>query len=59
MTYEEISKKLYLSDDEAIFSDEDDEGWETDSEMDEQQKMLMEFLQKKAEEEKDFIIDYE
>ena len=35
MTYEDITKKLYLSDDEGIFSDEDDEGWETESEMDE------------------------
>jgi hypothetical protein len=61
MTYDEVTKKLYLSDgDEGIFSDEEDgEGWETESEMDEQQKQLMEFLQKKQEEEKDFIIDYD
>jgi hypothetical protein len=38
MTYEDITKKLYMSDDEAIYSDEEDGEWETDSEehMDEQ-----------------------
>ena len=29
-TYDDITKKLYMSDDEGIFSDEDEEGWETD-----------------------------
>jgi hypothetical protein len=49
-----------MSDDEGIFSDEDDEGWESEeAELDENQKKLMAFLQKKAEEEKDFIIDYD
>lgn len=48
-----------MSDDEGIFSDEDEEGWESEEEMDEQQKLFFDFLQKKAEEEKDFIIDYE
>jgi hypothetical protein len=38
LTYENITKKLYLSDgEEGIFSDEDDEGWESEEEMDEQQ----------------------
>eukprot|EP00350_Pseudokeronopsis_sp_OXSARD2_P003878 CAMPEP_0170552962 /NCGR_PEP_ID=MMETSP0211-20121228/10855_1 /TAXON_ID=311385 /ORGANISM="Pseudokeronopsis sp., Strain OXSARD2" /LENGTH=261 /DNA_ID=CAMNT_0010861053 /DNA_START=198 /DNA_END=983 /DNA_ORIENTATION=+ len=60
ITYEEVTKKLYMSDEEGIFSDEDgDEEWESEEEMDEQQKMLMEFLEKKAQEEKDFIIDYD
>lgn len=59
LTYEDITKKLYMSDDEGIFSDEDEEGWDSEEEMDEQQKLFYEFLQKKAEEEKDFIIDYE
>lgn len=51
-----------MSDEEGIFSDEDEEeSWESesDAELDENQKKLMEFLAKKAEEEKDFIIDYE
>lgn len=65
ITYDDITKKLYMSDEEGggIFSDEDegDESWDSEDngEMDEQQKMLMEFLQKKAQEEKDFIIDYD
>ena len=60
VTYDDITKKMYMSDDEGIFSDEDDEGWESDEiELDENQKKLMEFLAKKAEEEKDFIIDYD
>ena len=51
---------MYLSDDEGIFSDEDEEGWESDdAEMDENQKKLMEFLQKKDEEEKEIRVDYE
>lgn len=40
LTYEDITKKLYLSDDEGIFSDEDEDGvaWESEEEveMDEQ-----------------------
>jgi len=36
LTYEDITKKMYLSDDEGIFSDEDEEGWESEEEMDEQ-----------------------
>jgi hypothetical protein len=36
LTYDNITKKLYLSDEEGIFSDEDDEGWESEEEMDEQ-----------------------
>ena len=64
MTYDDVTKKYAHngagSDEEDIFSDEEgDEGWETESELDEQQKAFMEFLAKKAEEEKDFIIDYE
>jgi len=38
LTYEEITKKLYVTDEEGIFSDEDEDGWETESEMDEQSK---------------------
>ena len=42
-----------------MFSDEDgDEELESEEEMDEQQKMLMEFLAKKAQEEKE-LVDYE
>ena len=64
MTYDDVTKKFAHtgagSDEEDIFSDEEgEEGWETESEMDEQQKAFMDFLAKKAEEEKDFIIDYE
>lgn len=61
VTYDDITKRMYMSDDEGIFSDEDDGEWETDSEeqMDEQQKRFYEFLQKKQDEQKDFIIDYE
>lgn len=36
LTYDDITKKLYMSDDEGIFSDEDEEGWESEEEMDEQ-----------------------
>jgi hypothetical protein len=32
LTYEEITRKLYLSDEDGIFSDEEDDEWETDSE---------------------------
>jgi hypothetical protein len=35
LTYEDITKRLYMSDDEGIFSDEDEEGWESEEEMDE------------------------
>jgi len=36
LTYDDITKRLYMSDDEGIFSDEDDgEEWESEEEMDE------------------------
>lgn len=37
VTYDDITKKLYMSDEEGIFSDEDDgeEEWESEEEMDE------------------------
>jgi hypothetical protein len=45
VTYDDITRKMYMSDDEAIFSDEEDEGWESEEgELDENQKKLMEFL---------------
>ncbi len=61
-----MARRLTASDDEAgedLYGSEegDEEGeWDSDGfDMDENQKKLMEFLAKKAEEEKDFIIDYE
>ena len=59
MTYENITKKLYYLDEEGVYSDEDEEGWESEEELDENQKLFFEFIQKKQEEEKDFIIDYD
>jgi len=61
LSYDDVTKRLVQggSDDEAIFSDEDEEGWESESELDEQQQQFQDFLFKKAEEEKDFIIDYD
>lgn len=35
MTYDDIAKKLYMSDEEALYSDEEEE-WESEEEMDEQ-----------------------
>lgn len=37
VTYEDITKRMYMSDDEGIFSDEDDGGeeWESEEELDE------------------------
>ena len=35
LTYDDITKKLYMSDDEGIFSDEDEEAWDSEEEMDE------------------------
>ncbi len=70
ITFEEITRRLsrgqakYNSDGELL-DDEDEYGEEwgesddDEMEMDENQKKLMEFLAKKAEEEKDFIIDYD
>lgn len=71
LTYDDITKRGRhhggsQDGDPGIFSDEDedeDEWGESDEEeegeLDENQKRLMEFLAKKAEEEKDFIIDYD
>lgn len=60
MTYDDIIRRLTLADDEGVYSDEEEGEWETDEEeMDEQTRLLMEFLAKKAEEEKDFVIDYD
>jgi len=60
LTYEDVTRKLYLSDEEGIFSDEDEDGWESsEEEMDEQTRQLMEFLEKKAEEEKFKNVDFE
>jgi hypothetical protein len=66
ITFDDVARRLTASDDEAVEdlygSEEGDEEGEWDSDgfdMDENQKKLMEFLAKKAEEEKDFIIDYE
>lgn len=35
LTYDEIQKKMYMSDEDGILSDEDDEGWDTESDLDE------------------------
>ena len=35
LTYENITRKLYLTDEEGVYSDEADEGWESEEEMDE------------------------
>ena len=62
ITYDDVTRRMYMSDDEGIFSDSDGEGsWETDSEeqMDEQQRRFYEFLQQKQDQQKDFILDYE
>mmetsp|Transcript_21944 Transcript_21944/g.16289 ORF Transcript_21944/g.16289 Transcript_21944/m.16289 type:complete len:174 (+) Transcript_21944:641-1162(+) len=60
ITYDELTKK-FSEEDGGIFSDEEgDEGeWESDEELDEQQKLFLEFLERKAREEKDFVIDFE
>lgn len=69
ITFEDVTRRLtrgqprYNSDGELI-DDNDEYGdeWgdsEEEMEMDENEKKLMEFLAKKAEEEKDFIIDYD
>ena len=45
ITYDDVTKKLYISDEEAIYSDEDAESWESeDGHINEQQKQLMNFL---------------
>ncbi len=69
INFEDLTRKLrggapLGSDDEAGFDSEgnedEEEKWSDDEfEMDENQRKLMEFLAKKAEEEKDFIIDYD
>lgn len=69
INFEDLTRKLrggapLGSDDEAGFDSEgnedEEEEWSDDEfEMDENQRKLMEFLAKKAEEEKDFIIDYD
>jgi len=69
ITFEDLTRRLrgggaLGSDDEAGFDSEgneaEEEEWSDDEfEMDENQRKLMEFLAKKAEEEKDFIIDYD
>lgn len=62
ITFEDITRKLSESEGEDYGSEEgdEDEEWESDGmEMDENQRKLMEFLAKKAEEEKDFILDYD
>lgn len=63
LTFEDITRKLNQSDDEGDYGSEEedeDEEWDSeDLEMDENQRKLMEFLAKKAEEEKDFILDYD
>jgi hypothetical protein len=64
ITFEDVTRKLrgtLGSDDEEGFdSEEGEEEWSDDEfEMDENQRKLMEFLAKKAQEEKDFIIDYD
>jgi hypothetical protein len=32
VTYDDITKKLYMSEDEEVFSDEDEEEWDSDEE---------------------------
>jgi len=34
MTYEDITKKLYLSDEEGDYSEEEGEDWESEEELD-------------------------
>jgi hypothetical protein len=62
ITFDDITRRINESDDEDgedAYGSEDEE-WDSDEvEMDENQRKLMEFLAKKAEEEKDFIIDYD
>jgi hypothetical protein len=65
LNFEDITRKLNPRRKGEEGDDEDeeygDEEWDSgdEIEMDENQKKLMEFLSKKAEEEKDFIIDYD
>jgi len=67
ITFEDITRRLNppakrVGSDGEELSDEYGEEWDDSGdefEMDENQKKLMEFLAKKAEEEKDFIIDYD
>lgn len=63
INFEDITRRLASPEiDDELGSEEgdEDEEWDSDGgEMDENQRKLMEFLAKKAEEEKDFIIDYD
>lgn len=61
ITFEDVTRRIAgLDDDEYGSEDDEEEGWDSDdNEMDENQRKLMEFLAKKAEEEKDFIIDFD
>ena len=59
MTYDEISKRLAGGgsdgeDNDGIFSDEGDEEWDSENEVDEQKRMLFDFLSKKHHEEEGF-----
>jgi hypothetical protein len=63
ITYDDIIRRLEGGGESDLGSEEEGgsgEEWDSEElEMDENQRKLMEFLAKKAEEEKDFIIDYD
>ena len=66
VTFDDIRQRLSQPDDEGDQYGSEDEGddeeWDSDGyggELDENQRKLMEFLAKKADEEKDFILDYD
>jgi hypothetical protein len=65
LNFEDVTRRINPrrkgDDDEEDEDEYGDEEWDSgdEIEMDENQKKLMEFLAKKAEEEKDFIIDYD
>ena len=62
ITFDDITRRINQSDDEDgedAYGSEDEEYDSDEVEMDENQRKLVEFLAKKAEEEKDFIIDYD
>lgn len=67
ITFDDITRKLADGKDGELGGggsdqSEEDEEWdssEDNMEMDENQRKLMEFLAKKVEEEKDFILDYD
>ena len=68
VSFEDITRRLTYPGAEDLEGDsggsdaagEEDEEWDSEEvELDENQRKLMEFLAKKQEEEKDFILDYD